>query len=118
MSSIITTTHQQDVFQRQPACRDKDPELFFPVGTSPAALFRADQARRICFSCPLLEACADQAMARREEHGIWGGLDESDRRWLRRRVPALTPWPTLEPARRRELLRAVVRRQRHGAAAV
>jgi WhiB family redox-sensing transcriptional regulator len=30
------------------ACRDADPELFFPIGRAGPALRQIDQARRIC----------------------------------------------------------------------
>jgi WhiB family redox-sensing transcriptional regulator len=71
MSSITTAT-KQALFQRFAACRDEDPELFFPVGTGVAAFFQAEEARFVCFACPLLESCADGAMTRGEEHGVWG----------------------------------------------
>ena len=43
------------------------------------------QAKAICASCPVRDECLDTAMANREEHGVWGGLDETERRTLRNR---------------------------------
>ena len=34
------------------ACRDADPDLFFPVGTTGPALRHIDEAKRICRACP------------------------------------------------------------------
>jgi Transcription factor WhiB len=34
------------------ACRDADPDLFFPVGTTGPAPRHIDEAKRICRACP------------------------------------------------------------------
>ena len=34
------------------ACRDVDPDLFFPIGTTGTALRQIDEAKRICRVCP------------------------------------------------------------------
>lgn len=66
------------------ACRDLDPELFFPVGTpgSPAYEAMAAPARAVCAGCPVAAECLDEALATGSE-GIWGGFDEAGRRALR-----------------------------------
>ncbi len=33
-------------------CRDEDPELFFPIGTSGPALLQVEQAKSVCRRCP------------------------------------------------------------------
>ena len=33
------------------ACRDVDPDLFFPIGTSGQALLQIDEAKQICRTC-------------------------------------------------------------------
>lgn len=65
-------------------CRALDPELFFPVGTpgSPAYEAAAAPARAACAGCPVAAECLAEALATGSE-GIWGGLDEADRRALR-----------------------------------
>jgi hypothetical protein len=40
------------------ACRDVDPDLFFPLGTSGASLLQIDEAKQVCQMCPV---CADRA---------------------------------------------------------
>lgn len=66
-------------------CRDEDSELFFPVGTRGPALRQAEDAKSVCRVCPVQEQCAQWALDSGQEHGIWGGLDEEQRRALARR---------------------------------
>jgi WhiB family redox-sensing transcriptional regulator len=65
------------------ACRHADPELFFPIGTTEAAVLQADQAKRICVGCPVRNACLDWALATGQAIGVWGGTDPQERRALR-----------------------------------
>lgn len=65
------------------ACRDEDPELFFPIGNSGPALPQIAAAKRVCDSCPVRDACLDWAMESGEDFGVWGGLTEDERRDLR-----------------------------------
>ena len=36
-------------------CRDEDPELFFPIGTSGPALLQVEQAKAVCRRCRVTE---------------------------------------------------------------
>jgi WhiB family redox-sensing transcriptional regulator len=65
------------------ACRDTDPELFFPAGTAGPALVQAEQAKLVCAACPVRRPCLDWAMASGQEAGVWGGTTEEERRALR-----------------------------------
>jgi WhiB family redox-sensing transcriptional regulator len=69
------------------ACRNSEPELFFPVSGS---VVTADvrQAKLICASCAARVECLNFALRQRQEQGIWGGLTEEERRVLRRRLAA------------------------------
>jgi len=71
-----------DSWYPQAACMGAPVDLFFPERTQPDAR-RMEQARAICGSCPVREACLVAGMA--EQHGIWGGLSPSERRVLRRK---------------------------------
>jgi WhiB family transcriptional regulator, redox-sensing transcriptional regulator len=76
----------------QAACRNLDPDLFFPAGTTGAALDQVQRAKAVCRACPVREACLEFAMEANQEPGIWGGLDETERRqmrraWLQKRRP-------------------------------
>ena len=54
-------------------CRDVDPELFFPVGTTGPAEAQVQSAKAICALCPVAEPCFQGALERREPWGVWGG---------------------------------------------
>jgi WhiB family redox-sensing transcriptional regulator len=66
-------------------CRDTDPELFFPVGTTGNALVQIDRAKEVCIECTASDECLDFALATNQDSGIWGGLTEEERRVIRRR---------------------------------
>ncbi|MBT2445097.1 WhiB family transcriptional regulator [Streptomyces sp. ISL-36] len=69
------------------ACRNVDPDLFFPVGTGAPALVQAEEAKEVCRRCPVRRACLRWAMDdSRQVTGVWGGLREDERRSLRRRL--------------------------------
>lgn len=46
------------------------------------------EAREICAECPARDACADHGLA--EQHGVWGGTSEKERRQLRRKLATHT----------------------------
>jgi WhiB family redox-sensing transcriptional regulator len=65
-------------------CRDTDPELFFPVGTTGIALVQIDKARQVCRECTVRGECLEYALDTNQDSGIWGGLSEEERRVIRR----------------------------------
>src|SRR4051794_3157713 len=67
------------------ACRDEDPELFFPVGTSGPALLQIDEAKAVCRRCSVSSDCLKWALASGQNAGVWGGMSEDERRALKRR---------------------------------
>lgn len=69
------------------ACRDVNPDLFFPFGTSGASLLQIDEAKQICRTCPVCGPCLRWALDSGDA-GIWGGTTEDERRNLRRRRAA------------------------------
>jgi WhiB family transcriptional regulator, redox-sensing transcriptional regulator len=66
------------------ACRDADPELFFPDGDTGSARAQVKTAKLICRRCPVSATCLNMALASGQEAGIWGGLTEDERRRLNR----------------------------------
>lgn len=67
------------------ACRGPQSAIFFP----PASNERRDEkrvrernAKAICETCSVRSDCLAHALAIQEQHGIWGGLSESERRQL------------------------------------
>jgi len=72
-----------DLWQAKAACRGPHTALFFP----PSHFERKDdkeareaRAKAICRVCPVKESCLEYALRIREPHGIWGGLNELERR--------------------------------------
>lgn len=82
-------------------CIGEDPELFFPVGSTPPALEQVERAKAICARCPVRPACLEWSLVTCQDAGVWGGLDEEERREIRRarrrggdvrpQVPELAP---------------------------
>ncbi|MDP4501023.1 WhiB family transcriptional regulator [Nonomuraea turcica] len=70
-------------WQDRAACRDADPEQFFPVSEAADSL-AVQAAKQICRSCPVLENCADWVTANPQDHGIWAGTTPRERRDIRR----------------------------------
>jgi WhiB family redox-sensing transcriptional regulator len=80
---------------RDAACRDEDPELFFPVGTSGPALLQIQEAKAVCRRCPVNAECLNWALAAGEDFGVWGAMSDGERRELaRRNAPSR---PTVAP---------------------
>jgi WhiB family redox-sensing transcriptional regulator len=65
-------------------CKDEDPELFFPIGTTGPAAAQIDEAKAICMQCAVRVECLDWALATGQDAGVWGGMSEEERRALRR----------------------------------
>lgn len=79
------------------ACRDKDPELWFPVSAIGPDLLKAKRAKEVCDGCPVRDFCLAFALDARIDHGIWGGLDEDERRVLVGRRPRRSGAPRGRP---------------------
>ncbi|MFE1781282.1 WhiB family transcriptional regulator [Streptomyces sp. NPDC059506] len=68
------------------ACREEDPELFFPIGNTGPALLQTEEAKAVCRRCPVRETCLQWALEIGEDSGVWGGLSEDERRAVKRRA--------------------------------
>ncbi|GAA5041069.1 WhiB family redox-sensing transcriptional regulator [Thermocatellispora tengchongensis] len=73
-------------WRHRAACRDVDPELFFPIGNTGPALMQIEEAKQVCRQCPVNEACLKWALESGQDAGVWGGLSEDERRALKRRT--------------------------------
>lgn len=67
------------------ACREEDPELFFPVGNTGPALLQVEEAKAVCARCPVTDECLQWALETHQDAGVWGGTGEDERRAMRRR---------------------------------
>jgi WhiB family redox-sensing transcriptional regulator len=65
-------------------CKEEDPELFFPIGTTGPAGAQIAAAKAICMLCEVRMECLEWSMATGQDAGVWGGLSEEERRALRR----------------------------------
>jgi WhiB family redox-sensing transcriptional regulator len=65
-------------------CTGEDPDLFFPVGTSEPALAQVERAKLVCRACPVRPDCLEWSLETCQDAGVWGGLDEEERREIRR----------------------------------
>ena len=72
-------------WQHRAACRGEVASLFFPDAleeTRDDRLDREARAKAICATCPVRAECLEYALRAHENHGVWGGLNEYERRAL------------------------------------
>jgi WhiB family transcriptional regulator, redox-sensing transcriptional regulator len=81
---IRTHDWDADDWRLDALCRDSNPDLFFPIGTTGLALDQIDAAKVVCESCPVSRACLEFALATNQEAGVWGATTEEERRKLRK----------------------------------
>lgn len=65
-------------------CKDEEPELFFPIGTTGPAAIQIEAAKAVCSLCEVREECLEWALLTGQDAGVWGGMSEEERRALRR----------------------------------
>ena len=71
-------------WRKDARCRDTDPGLFFPVGTTGLAIEQIQNAKDVCNQCPAKHACLEFALSTNQDTGVWGGTSEEERRVMRR----------------------------------
>ena len=72
-----------DEWQLRAACRGPQAVVFFPPGSTERKeekRRREAKAKDICRTCVVIDDCFDYAISIREPHGIWGGLNELERK--------------------------------------
>jgi WhiB family redox-sensing transcriptional regulator len=79
----LSVQRVDDLWQAKAACRGPQSSVFFP----PSHFERKDEkeareghAKAICATCAVKRACLEYALRIREPHGIWGGLNEVERK--------------------------------------
>lgn len=72
--------HVENDWQERAACARLHGDVFYPDEDATPDLVRA--AKHICAGCPVLTSCRAAGLLG-DEHGIWGGLSETDRDDLR-----------------------------------
>lgn len=66
-------------WRQRAACQGIDAEVFYPTTEE-----EAEEAKAICNVCPVRETCLEYALGNREREGVWGGLNERERRRVSR----------------------------------
>jgi WhiB family redox-sensing transcriptional regulator len=72
-------------WRHRAACLTEDPELFFPVGSTGPAIAQTLEAKKVCARCEVRAECLQWALEQGQDHGVWGGLSEDERRAMKRR---------------------------------
>lgn len=75
-------------WQQRAECRGQDTTYFFAPNYFEKKRqkdAREAKAKALCTQCPVLDVCLEYALKINEEHGVWGGLNEQERRQLVRR---------------------------------
>lgn len=69
-------------WQLQGNCRGQESAVFFHPDNErgPARRMRQARAKQVCRECPVIVQCRQHALKTREPFGVWGGLDEDERR--------------------------------------
>ncbi len=79
----MSAVTSEKVWQIKAACRGPQASVFFPPPSferKEEKLERESRAKAICEECSVIDECRDYALKIREQHGIWGGLNELERR--------------------------------------
>ena len=79
----MTALPAPEDWQAGAACRGQSAVIFFApthFARKEARAMRERQAKTVCASCPVRRDCLNFALRIREPHGIWGGLNEIERR--------------------------------------
>lgn len=77
---VVGPSDRGDDWRDFAACRDHEPELWFPVGEPKPGgknTVATEIALGICFDCPVLLQCREYAISSKQDHGVWGGMDEA-----------------------------------------
>jgi WhiB family redox-sensing transcriptional regulator len=98
---------QDESWRSRAGCTGENAVYFFPPShfeRKPEKDYREGHARALCRECPVRVVCLEYALRVGETHGIWGGLNELERRRFARRraadagaaasVPLPPPLPT------------------------
>jgi WhiB family redox-sensing transcriptional regulator len=82
---LATAQPTEDEWRYDAACASNETDLFFPVGTTAGAVAQTEAAKEVCAGCSVREACLAFALDTDQNHGVWGGTSEDERRAIKRR---------------------------------
>jgi WhiB family redox-sensing transcriptional regulator len=85
---IVARTLTSEAWQLRAACKGPQATAFFPpthAERKEEKLAREQRAKAICRTCVVQGDCLEYALRIREPHGIWGGLNELERKQVMER---------------------------------
>jgi WhiB family transcriptional regulator, redox-sensing transcriptional regulator len=82
--SIVDATWNNMSWRSYAACGSLDTNLFFPIGLTGYAIDQTNLAKAVCADCPVRLQCLEFALRTLQDHGVWGGHTEEERRVIRR----------------------------------
>lgn len=108
MSRFPDTLEPADTWRDKALCRTApDRDMWFATGGSAPALAHKRQAKETCRACPVMRTCLAWSIETRQEWGVWGSVDETERRTLLRRYPNAPTASLVKEALRRPTLRDI-----------
>lgn len=93
-TSTRLAAEARDAWVANARCRTTDPDELFVSGAAQR------KAAVICRHCPVMAECAAEALDKRIEFGVWGGMTERQRRVLLKRHPDVESWAEFFAAQR------------------
>lgn len=72
----------KDSWREDALCTQMDPDMFFPPRGS-----TGEEAKAVCKLCPVVTECLKFALDNHELYGVWGGMNEHERRATKRTLP-------------------------------
>ncbi|WP_422743448.1 WhiB family transcriptional regulator [Mycobacterium sp. WMMD1722] len=83
-SCRLRQDHGITAWQLCAACAGMPQEMFFPPDGERGRMLwrRYETAKKICLSCPVIEACRAHALDTAEQYGVWGATTPLERRRL------------------------------------
>lgn len=81
----MSAYHFDESWQIKAACRGPQSNLFFPpthFEKKDEKEAREREAKSICATCSVRKPCLQYALHIREPHGVWGGVNESERKQM------------------------------------
>lgn len=82
---MAVALRSEEAWQLKALCRGPQAVVFFPPTHSETKDEKSEReqvAKSMCACCPVKRPCLDYALRIREPHGIWGGLNEVERKQL------------------------------------
>lgn len=73
-----------ETWRKSAACRNSNPNLFFPEGRPSEVLKQSENAKLICRTCDSQAECLEYALSTYQNDGVWGGTSEKERREIQK----------------------------------